>query len=85
MVNIHELKILEEFFSPVVEGKKTFEVRRKDREFHYNDYLLMRMYDIREMLYKSHYILAKIIYILDNPKYVKEGFIILGIEVLDSW
>lgn len=41
----HNLKILPCFFEPVVEGKKTFEIRRDDRGFQAGDTVTLQEYD----------------------------------------
>ena len=38
---IHELKIRREYFDDVESGRKPFEVRRNDRDYHKGDYLLL--------------------------------------------
>lgn len=45
----HELKCWDPFFTDVVEGRKTFELRTFDRPYKINDSLLLRHYDpVRE-------------------------------------
>ena len=41
---IHELKILPEYFEPVIKGEKTFEIRVNDRNFKKGDYLALNEY-----------------------------------------
>lgn len=36
---IHQLKIDSQYFSKIIKGEKTFEVRKNDRDFHVGDYL----------------------------------------------
>ena len=73
----HELKILPEYFQAVAEGRKTFEVRRKDRDFKVGDTVTLREFDGN---YTGNSLTVKISYILDDPEYCKEGFVIFGIE-----
>lgn len=42
---IHELKCWPQFFQAVIEGRKTFEVRRDDRGFQAGDEVTLREYD----------------------------------------
>lgn len=73
----HELKILPEYFQAVAEGRKTFEVRRKDRDFKVGDTVTLREFDGN---YTGRSLTVRISYILDDPEYCKEGFVIFGIE-----
>jgi len=42
---IHELKIWPQYYSKVVEGTKTFEVRNNDRGFQKGDFVKLREFD----------------------------------------
>lgn len=82
MVNkmIHVLKELPRWFSDVVDGRKSFEVRRADRDFKVNDLLALNEYDAEAQEYTGESCLVYIDYILDDPEYVREGYVILGIK-----
>ena len=41
----HELKILPEFFTAIIFGKKKFEIRKNDRDFRVGDVLKLMEYD----------------------------------------
>lgn len=76
---IHQLKCNTQYFKDAVNGHKTFEVRRNDRRFHLGDYLALN--EISENgTFTGFSALFHVHYILDDPEYVKEGFVILGIE-----
>lgn len=79
MSKIHELKILPEYFEAVKNGKKTFEVRKNDRNFQVGDILILKeWYDEK---YTSKEIEKEIVYILDsNSGYVIDGYVIMGIK-----
>lgn len=76
--SMHELKILPEYLTAVLEGKKTFEVRKKDRDYKVGDKLYLREWDGSN--YTDRFAIVDVTYILDNPEYVKDDFVILGIK-----
>ena len=76
---IHELKIKREYFDAVANYKKTFEVRRNDRDFKVGDYLGLNEYDEAEHTGRS--LLCQVVYILDDAAYCKEGYVVMGIKV----
>lgn len=47
----HELKIWPQYYKPVSEGKKTFEVRKNDRVFHAGDTITLREFDFEWRVY----------------------------------
>jgi hypothetical protein len=79
-MQIHELKTIQPYFDDVWCDRKTFEIRKNDRYFQINDLLVLKEYN--GMMLRN--IVAKIIYILDDVNYVKEGFVILGIKILEK-
>ena len=76
---VHQLKCASNYFADVVSGNKTFEIRKNDRNFHIGDYVALNelanngVETGRSALFHVHYI-------LDDPAYCKEGYVILGIE-----
>ena len=76
----HELKILPDYFSAIERGDKTFEVRFNDRDYQVNDILLLKEHDHGR--YTGREITAEVTYILDNPRFCKEGYVIMSIRVL---
>mgnify|MGYP002523498034 CR=1 FL=1 len=75
---IHERKVDRDFFISIVQGKKTFEVRKNDRDFQLGDLLaLNETYDGK---YTGDAVLAVVKYILDTPESCKDGFVIMGIK-----
>lgn len=77
----HELKILPQFYKDIFEGKKTFELRKDDRDFQVGDYIIFREYD-GEKYTGAPTMHCKIKYILrDVPEFgLMEGYCILGLE-----
>lgn len=79
----HDLKILPQFYRAVLEERKTFEVRKKDRPFAVSDFVNLLEYDPDYCGgYTGRRWYGIITYILDDPLYCKEGYIIFGIRPL---
>lgn len=74
----HEKKILPEYFKEVVEGNKTFELR-KDEGYQVGDILILKEWDKE---YTGLYVKRIISYVLrDVPQYgLMEGYCILGLR-----
>lgn len=82
---IHELKSIEPYFSDVWYGSKTFEVRINDRDFQAGQKLLLKSYDEVLSYYLPKEILCTISYIMRDSRYIKEGYVILGINNLKRY
>lgn len=76
---IHELKILPEYFYLVRCRIKTFEIRKNDRDFKEGDMLALNEWNT-DNGYTGNSILVGVDYILSDPQYVKEGYVIMGIS-----
>jgi hypothetical protein len=76
----HELKTIQPYFGDINKGLKTFEVRKNDRNFQLDDTLWLREYD-SEFGYSGSDVRAKVTYILADKQFVKDGYVILGIDV----
>ncbi|MTD42482.1 DUF3850 domain-containing protein [Erwinia sp. CPCC 100877] len=72
--NIHELKILPQYFDAVVSGRKRFEIRKNDRDYQVGDLLILNEWDngFTGDLYK-----AQVTYITDYAQ--QEGYVVIGI------
>lgn len=77
---IHALKEHPEHFNNVISGKKTFEVRKKDRDFHVGDLLALNEYDAEKQYYTGNSCLCYIDYILNDSEYCKDGYVVLNIK-----
>jgi Domain of unknown function (DUF3850) len=62
----HSLKIWPEFFAPVLDGSKKFEIRINDRHFKVGDILNLREYDDRKGTYTGRSVMKRISYILEG-------------------
>lgn len=76
--NVHEIKILPEYFEAVDEDYKHFELRKNDRDYQVGDIVAMEEWDGEK--YTGKFTSRKIEYILrDCPQYgLAEGYCILG-------
>lgn len=81
---IHELKILKKFAGEVWSKKKSFEVRKNDRNFKVGDFVRFNVLNDKgeiitfatdEYLYKIDYILTHD----DFPEGIKEGYVVFSI------
>lgn len=83
-MKIHELKILPEYYHAVRTYKKTFEIRKNDRDFKVGDILYLKKYDpeeesIPKTSFKCDYYLKKeITYITDYAQ--KDGYVVMSIK-----
>jgi len=75
---IHALKTAHQYFEESAAGVKSFEVRRNDRPYSIGDYVALNEWSIEG--YTGRCTLHKIIYILSDEVFCKEGFVILGLE-----
>lgn len=76
---IHALKTEPEYFEAVLDGSKTFEVRKNDRGFRVGDYLALNEIDDFGK-YTRRSILLRITYILNEARFCKSEYVILGFE-----
>lgn len=77
-MKMHELKTRPEYFQAVWDGRKTFEVRKNDRDFKVGDAVKLVEYSESEG-YTGSALVKTITYILDDPEFVKEGYVVLGL------
>lgn len=80
---IHELKCERRFFTKVSEGKKTFEIRKNDRNFQVGDYLALNetAREDGEDYYTGNSLVARVGYILDDEAYVPKGYVVMSITL----
>ena len=78
---VHELKILPHYFVEVKTNKKTFEVRKNDRNFQVGDELLLREYFGEKYGFSGEICHRKIIYIFFGGQYgIESDTVILGLS-----
>jgi hypothetical protein len=80
---VHELKVLPEYFRPVFDKRKNFEVRKDDRNFQIGDTLYLKEWS-PEKGYTGNASIRIITYILgrepEEKQFVPEGYVILGMR-----
>lgn len=79
----HHLKILPQYYRAVLEGRKTFEVRKNDRNYFVGDFVKLQEFDPD---YPGGYTGREwrgvITYTLDDEHYCKKGYIVFSIMAL---
>lgn len=85
----HHLKIWPEFYSGVALSKKTFEVRRNDRDFKIGDTLVLAEWDPNvynhpggEPAYTGREVKVKVTYICDIRNIMSEDIVGMSIVVV---
>lgn len=76
----HALKTWAGYFKAIVDGTKTFEVRKNDRSFNVGDRLLLQEFDPETKSYTGEEWTGEITYYMDEPEFCKKGFVVLGIK-----
>lgn len=79
-MKVHELKTWPKYFKAIWNGDKTFEVRKNDRNYEVGDVLIFHEWDPETEEYTGWKIPCRVTYILNDPMFVKDGFVVMGIE-----
>ncbi|MGM0238406.1 DUF3850 domain-containing protein [Enterococcus sp. AZ103] len=74
----HILKILPEYYEPVVNHIKTFEIRKNDRDFKTGDWIKLLEFDGKN--YTGNYVNALITYITSYEQ--KTDYVVFSIQTL---
>ncbi len=81
----HKLKILSRYYEAILQGKKTFEVRKDDRNFQQGDTLLLEECVTPDgCCYTGREMKVDVTYILRDSEYVKDGYCIMGIKIIST-
>ena len=79
----HNLKILPQYYRAVLEGRKTFEVRKNDRNYFVGDFVNLQEYDPEyQGGYTGRVWRGVITYILNDETYCKSGYVVFSIMAL---
>lgn len=81
MIKLHVLKIKREYFNDILRGRKTFELRRNDRDFKVGEYVRFININGYQFIETNKY-LFQITYVLkDVPEYgLNSDYCIFGIR-----
>ena len=79
MSKTHYLKTWPEFFQAMKSGKKTFELRKNDRDYQVGDTLVLQEYDPING-YTGDEIQREVTYTLDSQPFVPEGYICMAVK-----
>lgn len=81
MSKLHHLKCVDPYFTDVWEGRKTFEIRRNDRDYQIGDVVILQRYDPRLSTWLSGVIVAKVGYVLEHAEAfgVAKGYVVLSL------
>lgn len=91
-MSLHHLKSWPEFFEPVLEGEKTFELRRNDRDYKVGDHLVLREYEPGEDRYTGRELVKRVSYVMRGIgnvgsiapyKGLSMGYAILGLADIE--
>lgn len=78
----HELKILPKYYSEIMQGKKSFEIRKNDRDFKEQDVVILK--EFADGDYTGKYIKAIIDYIYNGENYgLEKGYCIFSMRVYE--
>lgn len=66
MAKVHFLKTWPEHFQAIHSGNKKFELRKADRDFHVNDFIVLQEYFPEQKTYGGRNLIVQITYIFDN-------------------
>lgn len=80
---IHALKQIQPYFDDVISGRKTFEIRKNDREYSVGDLIALNEYDKEKQTYTGNSCLCYIDYILNDNEYCKDGYVVMSIKPCD--
>jgi hypothetical protein len=74
----HELKTWPEFFVPVLDGRKTFEIRKNDRDFQVGDCLELYEWHPKVEAYTGRATVRYVSYITAFGQY--PGYVVMGLS-----
>lgn len=88
----HMLKSWPDYFAPVANGEKNFELRKGDRDFKVGDTIVLQEYDDRNRQYTGRQVSKRVVYVMDGIGQgaiepllgLNRGYCILGLGEIDG-
>ncbi|MEJ9303083.1 DUF3850 domain-containing protein [Priestia megaterium] len=77
---LHNLKINKEFFGPVLDQIKTFEIRKNDRNFRVGDKVTLNEWDNEKKRYTGRRTNIEIIYMTDYEQ--KDNYVVFSFKII---
>lgn len=77
---VHHLKTWPEYFKPVAQGIKLFEIRKDDRPYKVGDILHLQEFEPTKSGYTGKELLMQVTYILRGFPFVPDGYVAMGIK-----
>lgn len=77
---IHALKEHCKHFEDLIWGRRTYEVRFADRPYREGDLLALNEYNPDLDTYTGRSCLVQVTNLWDDPKYVREGYVIMSVR-----
>jgi hypothetical protein len=72
---VHELKIYTKYWDDIYSGRKTFEIRKNDRDYKEDDILVFRKYDpVTDSTDKNWVLICRVTYITDLKDIGLDGY-----------
>jgi hypothetical protein len=72
---VHHLKTWPEYFKPVVQGIKLFEIRKNDRPYAIGDILHLQEFEPIKATYTGNELIMQITYILKELPFIPIGYV----------
>lgn len=81
-IKVHTVKIAKMYYEDVKSGKKSFELRKNDREYKQGD--ILRMLEYAEGEWTGREMIAEVTYLMKDYAGLEEGYCIMALKVCDA-
>ncbi|MGN6438518.1 MAG: DUF3850 domain-containing protein [Agriterribacter sp.] len=77
----HKLKTWPKFFFEIMEGRKSFEVRKNDRGFKVGDFLMLEEWNPVTQKYTGFFEVKEVTFILDGGQFgIEKDYVVMSIQ-----